>query len=133
MSMDIWVGGNEGTDGGWGPSWKVFTKLGQMLNPGPSKTFVLLDEREDSINDGFWVLSMEGYPDVSKAEIVDFPASYHGQAGGFSFADGHSEIRKWRDKRTMPPLVPNGTIPSTQPCPGSVDVAWLWDHATRLK
>ena len=133
MSMDIWVGGNEGTDGGWGSSWKVYTKLGQMLNPGPSKTFVLLDEREDSINDGFWVLKMDGYPNLASAELVDFPASYHGQAGGFSFADGHSEIRKWRDARTMPPLNPGGSITYSVSCPGSQDVAWLWDNATRLK
>jgi len=133
MSMNIWVGGNEGTDGGWGPSWRVFNKLGQMLDPGPAKTFVLLDEREDSINDGFWVLKMDGYPDLSQALLVDFPASYHGQAGGFSFADGHSEIRKWRDKRTMPPIVVNGAIQYSVSCPGSPDVAWLWDHATRKK
>jgi prepilin-type N-terminal cleavage/methylation domain-containing protein/prepilin-type processing-associated H-X9-DG protein len=133
MSMSIWVGGNEGTDGGWGPDWKVFTKLGQMNSPGPAKTFVLLDEREDSINDGFWVLKMDGYPDLAQAMLVDFPASYHGQAGGFSFADGHSEIRKWRDKRTIPPIVQGVPIAYSVSCPGSQDVAWLWDHATRKK
>jgi prepilin-type N-terminal cleavage/methylation domain-containing protein len=133
MSMSIWVGGNQGTDGGWGASWRVFTKLGQMINPGPAKTYVLLDEREDSINDGFYVMVMDGYPDASKTQLIDFPASYHGQAGGFSFADGHSEIRKWRDKRTMPPLSPNGTIPLGISCPNNPDVLWLWDHSTRAK
>ena len=29
---------------------------------------------------------------------------YHHLACGFSFADGHSEIKRWRDARTMPPL-----------------------------
>src|SRR6185295_18893848 len=56
MSMNIFVGGNQGTDGGWGPSWKVYQKIGEMLNPGPANTWVLLDEREDSINDGFFVV-----------------------------------------------------------------------------
>jgi prepilin-type N-terminal cleavage/methylation domain-containing protein len=133
MSMSIWVGGNQGTDGGWGASWRVFNKLGQILNPGPAKTYVLLDEREDSINDGFFVMVMDGYPDVSRAQLIDFPASYHGRAGGFSFADGHSEIRRWVDNRTMPPIMANGTIPLGVSCPNSKDVAWLWDHATRSK
>ena len=54
MSMNIWVGGNQGTDGGWGSNWKVYRKAGEILNPGPANTIVLLDEREDSINDGFF-------------------------------------------------------------------------------
>ena len=31
-----------------------------MVDPGPSNTFVLLDEREDSINDGYSMVDMAG-------------------------------------------------------------------------
>jgi hypothetical protein len=34
-----------------------------MTDPGPSRTGVFLDEREDSINDGYFVIDMGGYPD----------------------------------------------------------------------
>jgi hypothetical protein len=132
MAMSIWCGGNQGNDGGWGPSWRVYRKLGDMTDPGPAKTFVLLDEREDSINDGFWVLSMEGYPDPQKTAVIDFPAAYHGNAGGLSFADGHSEIRKWVDARTRPALRHNGDIVGSQ-TPNNADIVWLWDRATRKK
>jgi prepilin-type N-terminal cleavage/methylation domain-containing protein/prepilin-type processing-associated H-X9-DG protein len=56
----------------------------------PSTTFVFLDEREDSINDGtfFTRVDQPGY-------LEDVPASYHGGSSGFSFADGHSEMHKW--------------------------------------
>ena len=81
--MSIWSGGNQGTDGGWGPSWKVYNKTTDMLNPGPSRTITLLEEREDSINDGFFVISMEGYPNLGSTTMIDFPASYHGGAAGF--------------------------------------------------
>ena len=50
---------------------------------------------------------------------------------GFSFADGHSEIHRWRDGRTMPPLVQNGEIYDMFGSPGNQDVAWLQDHASR--
>jgi prepilin-type processing-associated H-X9-DG protein len=31
----------------------------------------------------------------------DIPAIYHAGGCGFSFADGHSEIRKWENFRTL--------------------------------
>ena len=134
MSMNIFVGGNQGTDGGWGPTWMVYQKTAQMLNPGPSKTWVLLDEREDSINDGFFVVQMEGYPDKPQSTVmVDFPASYHNRAGGFSFGDGHSEIKRWRDARTTPVLKPGQLLPLGQSQPNNPDIVWLQENSTRKK
>jgi len=56
----------------------------------------------------------------------DTPASYHNGAGGISFADGHSEIHKWRSGATKVPV----TYQSTQPQPnfdaaGMADFQWL--------
>jgi prepilin-type processing-associated H-X9-DG protein len=134
-SMNMWVGGRGDTQdprAGWsqGANWKVFRKLTEMTRPGPAKTFVLLDEREDSINDGFFVVQMDGYPNLSQTVMVDFPASYHGQAAGFAFADGHAEIHKWQDPRTCPP--PTTVLNMNVPQPNSKDVHWLQDHSTRV-
>jgi prepilin-type N-terminal cleavage/methylation domain-containing protein len=62
MSMNIWVGGFRGVDFGLsgstdpyamgGSTWKIYLKMGDMLDPGPTKTFVFLDMREDSIDVG---------------------------------------------------------------------------------
>jgi len=131
MSMSIWTGGNQGTDGGWGPLWRVYRKTTDISDPGPANTYVLLDEREDSINDGFFVVSMDGYPNASQTKMVDFPASYHNRAGGFSFADGHSEIKKWLDPRTTPPI--SKSLSLNQPQPRNVDVVWMQDRSTRMK
>ncbi len=49
------------------------------------------------------------------------------------FADGHSELHRWRDGRTMPPLVDNGNVNDQYASPNNPDVAWLQDHATRPK
>jgi prepilin-type N-terminal cleavage/methylation domain-containing protein/prepilin-type processing-associated H-X9-DG protein len=134
-SMNLWVGGRGDTPdprGGWsqGANWTVFRKLSEMTRPGPAMTFVLLDEREDSINDGLFVVQMDGYPGLTQTVMVDFPASYHSQAAGFAFADGHAEIHKWQDPRTYPPLttVLNVNVPQ----PNSKDVHWLQDHSTRV-
>jgi prepilin-type N-terminal cleavage/methylation domain-containing protein/prepilin-type processing-associated H-X9-DG protein len=138
MSMLNWVGGN-GTDlanlhGGWsGAEWRVYRKQSDFIDPGPSNSFVLLDEREDSINDSFWVVDMTGYPNPAQHKMVDYPASYHNGAGGFSFADGHSEIKKWVDPRTTPMLKRGAELQLNIPSPNNPDVQWLQDRATRRK
>ncbi len=134
VSMNLWVGGNEGKDVGWSTEakWRVYLKTGDMLDPGPSNTWVLLDEREDSINDGFYVVKMTGYPNMNGTIMVDYPASYHNRAAGFAFADGHSEIHKWLDSRTTPALKKGQALSLNQPQPNNKDVFWMQDHSTRI-
>jgi prepilin-type N-terminal cleavage/methylation domain-containing protein/prepilin-type processing-associated H-X9-DG protein len=135
MSMNIWAGGRGDTTdprGGWSTSanYKVFRKTTEMTKPGPSMTFVFLEEREDSINDGFFIVQMDGFPNMSQTWMVDFPASYHGAAAAFAFADGHSEIHKWKDARTYPPLTKTLGLNVAQP--NSKDVYWMQEHSTRV-
>jgi prepilin-type processing-associated H-X9-DG protein len=89
----------------------------------PTILFVFLDERLDSINDGWYASD----PDT-KWQVIDFPASYHGLAAGYSFADGHSEIHRFKDGRTTPPLSPND-IPLNVNIPNDLDVLWMAQHA----
>ncbi len=141
VSMNSWVGGNLEDVTANALSWwqqgaakmVLYLKLTDMADPGPSQTFVLLDEREDSINDGFWVLSMDGYPNFAATKIIDYPASYHNRAAGLSFADGHSEIHKWVDPRTTPALQANGTIPLNVSSPNNRDMQWLQERCTRSR
>jgi prepilin-type processing-associated H-X9-DG protein len=68
--------------------------------------------------------------------LGDLPASYHGNAGGLSFTDGHAEIHRWRDPRTMPPLkIGSLTFDGYTgfSCPRNPDVAWLQERTTRHK
>jgi len=78
--------------------------------PGPVNTWLIVDEHPDSINDGVFQFNA-GYPKTSY-QWRDLPASYHNKACGFSFADGHSEIKKWQISHgSEKPSA--GTIPST--------------------
>src|SRR5438876_391534 len=99
--------------------------------PGPSNTWVLMDEREDSIDDGYFAVNMTGYPDAPRTIVwVNYPASYHGQAAGLSFADGHSEVHRWLDTRTMPPLAPGRRLPLNVSSPNNPDLIWLQERTT---
>jgi prepilin-type N-terminal cleavage/methylation domain-containing protein/prepilin-type processing-associated H-X9-DG protein len=132
MSMNAWVGGNAGVHTWFGgPEWRMYTKTSHITDPGPSSTFVLLDEREDSINDGFWVVMMPGYPDPKSNIMVDYPASYHNRAAGLSFADGHAEIHRWLDPRTVPVLKKGVDLALNVASPNNVDVTWIRDRTTR--
>ena len=140
MSMLNYVGGNGdlpfsgSSQSGWPDNtWRVYSKMSDLTDPGPARTFVLLDEREDSINDAFYVVQMAGYPDKQTQDIlVDVPAAYHNGSGGFSFADGHSETRKWQDPKSTPPLKKGvAGAYNNIASPNSADVYWLQDHATR--
>ncbi|MEY2427951.1 MAG: hypothetical protein QOJ40_836 [Verrucomicrobiota bacterium] len=135
MSMNVFLGGWAGTDGGWGPvfgAYHIYLKQPELFDPGAARVFVFLDMREDSIDMGNFGTRMAGWPDQpDQYGFYDLPGFYHHFACGFSFADGHSEIRRWHDSRTMPPLVPNGFVNDQFSSPGNLDVAWLQDQATR--
>jgi prepilin-type N-terminal cleavage/methylation domain-containing protein len=134
MSMNLWVGGFGGDNLGLSgvDVWRVYLKESDMIDPGPAQTFVFLDMREDSIDIGNFAPDMRGWPDQPDLTgFFDYPASYHNQAGGFSFADGHSQIQRWSDPRTMPPVQKDGLIPDILSSPNNPDVVWLQEHSTR--
>jgi prepilin-type N-terminal cleavage/methylation domain-containing protein len=135
MSMNVFLGGWAGTDGGWGPifgAYHIYLRQPDLFDPGPSKVFVFLDMRPDSIDMGNFGTDMAGWPDQpGQYGFYDLPGFSHHLACGFSFADGHSEIHRWHDSRTMPPLVSEGQVNDMFSSPNDSDVAWLQDHASR--
>jgi prepilin-type N-terminal cleavage/methylation domain-containing protein/prepilin-type processing-associated H-X9-DG protein len=130
MSLNCWMnyaGSSEiGQD-----RYLIFRKYGQIQEPSPSKAWVFIDEREDSINDGLFQTNLKSRG--RQAKIVDYPASYHNRAAGLSFADGHTEIKRWLDRRTTPDLKTGQLIVLDVTSPYNQDVAWLQDHATAAR
>ncbi len=129
VSMNNWMG--SAFRGPWeSQPYRIYEKGSQLVSPGPSQLWVLLDEREDSINDSFFVVDMLSYPDKPALDFFyDLPASYHHRAGAFNFADGHAEIHRWLDGRTEFPLTATSTAQHI-PSPKNRDLHWLQEHAT---
>ncbi|HXR47770.1 MAG TPA: prepilin-type N-terminal cleavage/methylation domain-containing protein [Candidatus Limnocylindrales bacterium] len=112
------------------PTFRQYMTESSILHP--SKVFVLLDEHPDSINDGFF--QTDPHTDVSQwnpEQWADLPASYHGGACGFSFADGHSEVHTWKSKLcTIVPVLyqtwqSGRAVSFTADAAGVQDAAWL--------
>jgi prepilin-type N-terminal cleavage/methylation domain-containing protein/prepilin-type processing-associated H-X9-DG protein len=122
-----WLDGSHGHTAN--SRWYCYGKLADFVNPGPSSTFILLDEDHRSLNDaGFAVM---GPPPLTKTwdsypeQMIDWPAYYHNNACGFAFADGHSEIKKWTDARTMV-----GVNVSRQTQKGNKDIRWMSERTS---
>ena len=127
VSMNCMIGDYVDLNSNFGNGkYRVFNKATQFTAPGPSMTFVFLDECPDSINDGLFELHM------ASSAWSDVVASLHCGGGDLSFADGHAEIHKWKDALTRLP------VQKIHPCPAygntsPKDYAWIQQHASALK
>lgn len=134
MSMNYLVGGN-GTSPEteyYGTSWTshrnyhLFRKFTAMRSP--AMTWVMIDERPNRINDAFFVVDMENAENPRGMRIIDHPGIQHNNAAGLCFADGHAEIKRWRDG---PFLTPNPT--GWVNAPSSADLKWLMERTSQKK
>lgn len=138
MSMSQAFGPGEWLDpGGFGVNtsskkYRTYLKTSDIVSPGPSMCWVLIDEHPDAINAGGFANMM--VESSSAARIIDFPASYHNGAGGISYADGHAEIRKWVDPRTKPAPKYNNNLTLNVPSSNNRDMIWLAERtSSRLR
>ena len=133
-SMNALIGysGDNGADDSGGAAWfdphyRQFLK--QTDFPQPVNTFVTVDEHPDSINDGFFIVSTDASLNASK--WGDLPASYHNGACGFSFADGHAEIHKWKSQTSIYPAIhfdESLSFVVSFDTLGLIDWQWYRDH-----
>jgi prepilin-type N-terminal cleavage/methylation domain-containing protein/prepilin-type processing-associated H-X9-DG protein len=110
-------------------TYKKFHKESDVTTPGASDVFVTVDEHPDSINDGSFAVQMP--PNDAATSWIDLPSKYHGNACAFSFADGHSDMHKWRNPDVIPGVLfvtkdPNSTVYKLR----NEDVLWVARHTT---
>ena len=135
MSMNAFFGAYNSNPAGawaqgrnpWLTNYRQWLKLASVRQP--SNIFVVIDEHGDSINDGYFLNNP-----VGATKWGDTPASYHGGSGGISFADGHSEIHKWKSASTKFPvaMIVNSYTPPPFDAAGTEDYRWLMDRSAVL-
>ena len=106
-------------------------KMGELTLPGPSESWVFTDEHPDAIDDN--ILYVDPTLINGTGQFTELPSSDHNGADGISFADGHAEIHKWRDGKTVRPVIYQTVIGVNQrvDVTGSPDLAWLAQHTPR--
>lgn len=124
ISMSGWMGYNSTL---WNEGYKLFRKTTDLARLSPSDALVFIDERDDSIDDGYFAI------DMVAQQMVNFPAGYHAGAGAVTFGDGHAEIHRWRSPEVLVrqqsgvETVKHEFLPVS---PNNTDLVWLRAHAT---
>jgi prepilin-type N-terminal cleavage/methylation domain-containing protein/prepilin-type processing-associated H-X9-DG protein len=109
--------------------WRTYAKSTAIV--APAKTWVFVDEHPDSNNGLGFANACTGAEAQATAQIIDFPASFHNGACGFSFADGHSDIHKWIGSKIKARVTNTGTMPLNVPAEDSwKDVRWMAENTT---
>ena len=94
------------------PGYPPEMKLTQITRPPPARALAFVEESELSIDDGFYFIWLPRIDGTANDMWGNLPAVRRHDNNGtcFSFADGHSEIWRWRDPRTTDPATkPNDT------------------------
>ncbi len=117
-SMNCFMGPGNAETGPLDLNYVRYKKLTELRSLSPQEAFVFTEEHPDSINDPMIYVSMV------QPRWVDLPASLHGGAAWFAFADGHAELKDWERSTTRLPVrmsvfsMPN--VPADDP-----DLGWL--------
>ena len=116
------------------PAFRVYLNTAQISLDSPANRFVFIDGNPASIcTPGFGVNMVF---DV----FIHYPSSLHRGLGVLTFADGHTESRKWLDPRTRKGL-PGGAVPNPgevgishdDASPNNQDLQWLRERTASKK
>jgi prepilin-type N-terminal cleavage/methylation domain-containing protein/prepilin-type processing-associated H-X9-DG protein len=102
-------------------AYRQYLKTAQVQTP--AMVWLTVDEHPDWVNDGFFIAS----DSPNAAAWGDTPASYHNGACGFSFVDGHAEIKRWQSRTSkIKVLARDGNTAPSFDAAGKKD--WEWYH-----
>jgi len=107
------------------------TKLSQLRVPGPSDSWVFTDEHPDAIDDG--ILYSDAYNTSGTGQFTELPSSDHAGACGIAFADGHSEIHRWKDPQTVRPVLFKSSNGDRVIVFNDQDLVWISEHTPRAQ
>ena len=101
----------------------AYNKTLQINRPPPASAFVFIDESEYTIDDGYFAVL------VNADTWQNFPGARHGGSCGLSFADGHSELKRWVEGSTALLKDPNGFVAAPKHgTQRNYDLQWLADR-----
>jgi prepilin-type N-terminal cleavage/methylation domain-containing protein/prepilin-type processing-associated H-X9-DG protein len=112
-----------------------FTKVTQIRRVADCITFVEQSDTRGYNNDTFAMMVNGPLPPLTFS-FTDIFATYHGNVGTFSFADGHAEARKWQDPAIRGAGAATLTVGSILfqygspyvPSTSKYDAGWLIQH-----
>ena len=100
-SMNGWLGSRYMNVQASEPGYQTFIKESGMAAKGSSKLWVFADEHEATIDDSWFLVTMN-----DSSPFASFPATRHQRGYNLNFADGHAEHYALHDPATQSPNIP---------------------------
>src|SRR5438552_5975569 len=122
------MNGNMGTralDNGGTGAGATFLRREEFAKAGRTALLVFTDVHEDTLTMCLFVLDR----DKNWELWAHLPASRHAGSGVISFNDGHDEMHRWRDPRTV--LSVKGVFQGGVVATGSPDWKYVWERLTK--
>src|SRR5689334_18119395 len=98
-SMNCWMGSRY-MERTYPQNYRTFVRESEVSSAGPSKLWSIIDEHEASIDDAWFLVTMD-----YSMTFASFPAMRHDHGYVLNFADGHVETHKLRDPTTPNPVL----------------------------
>jgi len=114
-----------GVSRGYNSGYAAFIKVSELVRLQPVNCAIFLEENMCSMNDGYLQVKngSPSWPDV--------PGSYHTWNCGFSWADGHADMRKWVTGVLKIPVAFGYRNASITTGVANADYLW-WDQHTSV-
>jgi len=90
-SMNSWLGGRSMEMDNYA-GYRTFARESELNSAGPPRIWVLADEHEATIDDGYFLVTMN-----DSRPFASFPGARHAHSYGLNFADAHVESIRLRD------------------------------------
>jgi len=104
-------------------SYKVYLRTSDFKTDSPANRFVFMDVNPANIcTPAFGV-------DMTLRTWIHYPSYLHRERGVIVFADGHVEVHRWMDGRTMPRSY-GSIIAHGNSAVGDPDLPWIADRTT---
>ena len=88
-----------GSGGNW-PKFYNAKKSSGLSNPGPSSSWLMMDEHPNSNDDAAFYVNPADV--AGGTSFTELPGNMHGNSAGIVFADGHSEVHSWKGAQSWP-------------------------------
>jgi hypothetical protein len=95
-AMNSWVGSRYMEDYPKGTGYRTFVKDSELGVAGAAGVWMIADEHEFSIDDGWFLVTMD-----DSRPFASFPATRHQRGFGVNYLDGHANVQKLRDPTSV--------------------------------
>jgi prepilin-type N-terminal cleavage/methylation domain-containing protein/prepilin-type processing-associated H-X9-DG protein len=127
VSMNAWINPSADAYTAYAAPYPflVYKKTGDLTRPGPASTWLFIDENPWTINDGYFLEI------PTEIAWIDIPASYHNDACGMSYCDGHAQVKHWTDRTVI--NARSGGGPGSPIGKLTTDASWFYSVTTAPK